>query len=168
MIRLQFVAGTDLSSRLIAWWGNGWHGYSHVDAVLADGSLLGARSDVIGGVPAGVQIRPPGYEKWVRTAVVTIQTPKGPEWEAFLRSQIGRQYDITNIVDLITGESPIENDGRWICSSLQTEALEQIQLLPELPVPPQQVTPDGLYLVASTLAWTTLTPDVQHSVPAPA
>jgi uncharacterized protein YycO len=152
VIRLHFVAGSGLPSRLISWWGNGYHGFSHVDAVLPDGTLLGARSDVIGDVPAGVQIRPPDYEKWLRQATVTIQTDKGAQWEAFLRSQVGLPYDELNIINLITGEPTPEKDGHWICSALQTAALEIIGILKPPPIPPQQYTPDSLYLVASALA----------------
>jgi hypothetical protein len=51
MIRLQFVLGTGLSSQAIAWFSAGH--FSHVDAVLPDNRLLGARSDVVGGKPPG-------------------------------------------------------------------------------------------------------------------
>jgi hypothetical protein len=54
-IKLRFVRGLDFSSRVIAWFSAGH--LSHVDAVMPDGSLLGARSDVIKGIPTGVQIR---------------------------------------------------------------------------------------------------------------
>ena len=66
MITLQFVLGADLASRAIAFWGQGYGGFSHVDAVLSDGTLLGARNDVAGDQPAGVRIRPANYETWAR------------------------------------------------------------------------------------------------------
>lgn len=46
-IKLQFVREKDLSSQVIAWFSAGH--VSHVDTVLDDGRLLGARSDRVGG-----------------------------------------------------------------------------------------------------------------------
>lgn len=152
MIKLQFVLGAGLSSRLIAWWGNGYGGYSHVDAGLPDGTWLGARSDAVGGKPPGVQIRPDAYETWAKRTVVTLNTTaaEAAQWEAFLRRQVGLQYDKTDIIGLITGK-PIGTRGAWICSALQTDALQVIGKLPTLPVPPQQVTPNSLLLMCSAI-----------------
>jgi len=148
-IRLQFVCAADLSSRLIAWYGNGYGGYSHVDAVLPDGSLLGARSDKVGGKPAGVEIRPPGYEPVTRRAVVRIPvtSAEAAAWEAWLRSQINEPYDSGAIWGFVLGRAD-HAQGRWICSALQTGALQVIRRLPKLPVPTSQVTPDALLLLA--------------------
>lgn len=151
LIRLQFVLGPDWSSRLIAWYGTGYGGYSHVDAVLKDGTLLGARSDTAGGQPPGVQIRPANYEKWVRQDRVELAvTPAdAAEWERYLRTQVGCPYDKQGILGFILGEKR-HTPGYWICSALQTDALEHIHRIAPLPVPPQQVTPDALLLVVST------------------
>lgn len=144
-LRWQFVLGAGLPSRAIAWWGSGYNGWSHVDAILPDGSCLGARSDVIGGVKAGVQIRPPAYEKWVRRAVLKLPCTAGEaaEWETYLRSQVGDPYDKADILGLIIGR-PISSAGHWICSALQTDALERVGKLPKLPLTPQQVSPNTL------------------------
>ncbi len=95
MVRLQFVCGDDLSSDVIAWFSAGH--FSHVDALLDDGRLLGARSDFVGGKPAGVQIRPADYSKWSRRVIFTL--PATPQQEAaylnFLYGQIGKPYDKT-------------------------------------------------------------------------
>lgn len=158
MIKLQFVCGSGLSSRLIAWYGNGYGGFSHVDAVLPDGSLIGARSDYITPIGSqdtidpGVQVRPAAYETWVRRTVVEISCTKGvaAEWEKFLRSQINHQYDKDSIIGFITGHKD-HQAGHWICSALQTDALEKIGKLPSLPVPPAQVTPNSLLLMVSAI-----------------
>jgi hypothetical protein len=60
-ITLQFVTCSDPGSWAIRTFQRGW--CSHVDSVMDDGRLLGARPDA--GV-AGVQIRPPNYQKFVR------------------------------------------------------------------------------------------------------
>src|SRR6266566_1874008 len=64
VIELQFVGGRGLLSRMIAWFSHGW--YVHVDSILPDGRLLGARFD------GGVLIRPEGYKKFFRILKVTL------------------------------------------------------------------------------------------------
>lgn len=159
-IRWQFVLGQGWSSRLIAWWGSGYRGYSHVDAILPDGSCLGARSDVITpkgqvAIPAGVEIRPPAYEKWKRRTVVTLSVTdiEAKAWEDCLKGERGKPYDSSDILGLIIGR-PLSSDGHWICSALQTYALEQIGRLPKLSVIPQQVSPNTLLTVLSALGAT--------------
>jgi hypothetical protein len=157
MINLQFVRGKGFSSKLIAWWGNGYDGLSHVDAILSTGECLGARSDIIkpigGGpeIPAGVQIRPPFYEKWDKRVVVSIpSTPaQANAWDWYLRKQINDGYDTSDIIGLIIGK-PIMQSGHWICSALQTDALqyEPVGLLGKLGQPPQQITPNTLFEVS--------------------
>lgn len=149
-MRLQFVCGQDLSSKLIAWYGNGYGGWSHVDAVLPDGSLLGARNDAIGSVPAGVQVRPPNYETWARSAVVEVPaTPEeASQWEGWLKTQVGIHYDQQAIIGFILGRKDTDT-GRWICSALQTRALIRANLMHPLPVPDSQVTPDALFLLVT-------------------
>lgn len=145
MISLQFVAAAGWASRLIAWYGNGYHGYSHVDAVLPSGQLLGARSDKTGGQPAGVRIRPQGYERWLRREILVIQASGAQvhDWLHFLKRQIGHPYNEAGIIDIAIGRKPAKN-GHWFCSQLQTAALEAVGLLPNLGVPPAQITPDTL------------------------
>jgi len=145
LITLQFVLGADWSSKLISWYGQGYGGYSHVDAVLSDSTLLGARSDKVGGQPPGVQIRPPNYEKWSRRCIVTLAGTQAlqPQWETFLRSQVGLPYDKADIIGLIIGR-PLMSQGHWICSALQTAALHLVTLFPDMPETPQQVPPNML------------------------
>jgi hypothetical protein len=144
MIRLQFVLGAGLSSRLIAWYGQGYGGYSHVDAIISNGKLLGARSDNIGG-GAGVLARPPDYERWKRRCVVSVKATdkQARDWEKFLLSQLGKPYDKTDILGLIIGK-PIMSAGHWICSALQTAALHASGIFPAMPEVPQQVPPNML------------------------
>lgn len=144
-LRWHFVLGTDLSSKLIAWWGQAYGGWSHVDAILRDGTLLGARSDSVGGKPPGVQIRPVDYAKWTRRTIIELPcTPyEADTWEAFLRSQVGCGYDKADILGLILGK-PLMTAGHWICSALQLDALEVIHRIPKIPLTPQQCPPNML------------------------
>jgi len=151
-MRWQFVLGADLSSRLVAWYGQGYGGWSHVDAVLSDGSLLGARSDTIKDIAPGVRIRPPNYEPWTRAMVLTLKaTPReDAAWESYLHSQIGHGYDKADIWGFILGK-PLESPGHWICSALQLNALQVIGRLHKLCITPQQCPPNMFSVILSTL-----------------
>ena len=154
-MRLQFVCAANLASRLIAWYGNGYDGFSHVDAILPDGSLLGARADAVGGQSPGVRIRPPAYERWTRISRVTIPCSAADAftWQAWLRSQVGEPYDSDAIWGFILGRSD-HAKGHWICSAVQTGALEKVGKMPRLPVPPSQVTPNSLFLLSVAVGGT--------------
>jgi hypothetical protein len=97
-IKLQFVREKGLMPRLIAWWGGGR--FSHVDTVLDDGQLLGARNDIRGS-PRGVQIRPPGYTDFIVREVMAV--PVTVEQKAtylnFLHDQVGKPYDSSALWD---------------------------------------------------------------------
>lgn len=142
-VKLRFVRGLDFSSRVIAWFSAGH--LSHVDAVLPDGTLLGARSDSIKGVPTGVQIRPPGYEPVALQIVMEIPATALQEvtFYRFLRSQLGRPYDRTAIWAFAFNRDWHEVDS-WICSELQTAALEAAGILPKLFEEVNKITPVAL------------------------
>ncbi len=151
-VTLQFVLANAFSSRLIAWWGQGYGGYSHVDAVLPTGELLGARSDAVGGKPQGVQIRPADYEKWNRVCRMSLACTdkQANAWDAFLRAHVNDDYDETDILGLIIGK-PVMSAGHWICSALQCAALEAAGLMPKLLIEPQQVSPNTLRVAFSAI-----------------
>lgn len=153
MIRLQFVLGTDWTSDLIAWFGGANTGFSHVDAVLPDGSLLGSRSDQIGLIPPGVQIRPPNYARWRYTKVLSLATPQETAFYNFLRQQLGKPYDKTAIVGFIVNRNWRDDDS-WYCSELQTAALEAASIVPSLVSTPAKISPNALALVLSALGAT--------------
>lgn len=151
MIRLQFVLGSGWSSRLIAWYGQGFGGWSHVDAVLPDGRLLGARSDTVGGQPPGVRIRPANYERWKRRTLVEIPCTSAEEtgWVGWLRQQVGYEYDKAAIIGFILGR-PAHTPHHWICSACQRGALEAVgKLHPCDLIPDSETTPDALFQVVT-------------------
>jgi len=150
MITLQFVLGKGLSSQAIAWFNSGK--FSHVDCIFPDGTLLGARSDVILGIPPGVQIRPQGYEEWkIRYKMKLAATPlQEDRFYAFLQSQKGKPYDKTAIWGFAAGRDWREKDS-WFCSELQAAALEYAALTPELYSPVNKISPAALALVMSAL-----------------
>ena len=86
MIRLLFGAHTGPLSGLIRWTGGGH--LSHVDIILPEGRLLGARAD-------GVNIREAGYAPFHN--VVRTEIPASERREAifldFAMDQLGKPYD---------------------------------------------------------------------------
>lgn len=149
VLRWQFVLGAGWSSRLIAWYGEGYNGFSHVDAILPNGDCLGARSDIIKGIPAGFQRRPPAYEKWERRIVLQLEsTPaEATAWEESLNRKIGCGYDKADILGFILGV-PLAQPGHWICSAAQVDTMIEIGRL-EIPrgvqFTPQQAPPNMFF-----------------------
>jgi len=147
-VQLQFVLGRQLSSRLIAWWGQGYSGWSHVDAVLPDGRLMGARSDRVGGQPAGFYPRPPWYEGregWLRVRRLALPVSANVEgvWVDSLMRKNGAAYDQTDILGLIIGR-PLMEQGHWICSAAQLDTLREIGIARRTALTPQQCPPNML------------------------
>jgi hypothetical protein len=152
-IALQFSYQTDLSAELIAYFGHG-AGFSHVDVVLADGRLLGARDEACETIAAGVQIRPADYARFTRKLVVTIatDTANAQSFDTFLRAQLGKPYDLRAIIGFALGRDWRESDS-WFCSELVAAALETAKIFPyRLATPANKIDPDDLLLALSVIA----------------
>lgn len=159
-LRWQFVLGENLSSTLIAYWGQGYGGWSHVDLLLPPppgvpwdlSECLGARSDRVGGAPPGVQIRPPTYTPWKRRAVLRLPCTAGQASAAYAfgRLQIGMGYDKGDILGFIFGMSLMQ-PGHWICSALQLALAEAAGVIPHLHVTPQQCPPNMLFSILNAV-----------------
>lgn len=152
-IVLQFVEGSGFSSALIKWFGSGL--YSHVDTVLPDGTLLGARNDVIQGIPAGVQIRPANYiqNEAMHRVSLTVSGEMRGKYYAFLHSQIGKPYNRLGIFAFFIN-AEWSDIAAWFCSQLVTAALQDCQWMPELSQPASKIDPDRLFLLISALVKT--------------
>lgn len=142
--RYQFVRGTDLESKLIAFGGAG--DFSHVDILLDDGSLLGARLE------GGVAIRPAGYEPWSKQVVIEIPCSGLAKDAAltFAHAQVGKPYDKLAIAAFVVGRDWRE-EGEWFCSELGARTGEVGALWPVLYTPANKVTPVELALVCSAV-----------------
>jgi len=128
--------------------------YSHVDIVWPDGRLFGARSDVIGGVPAGVQFRPANYDPTSVTKLITVpcepgKAAKGMSWAL---SQKGLPYDPLAIVAFGLGRN-WRTENAWFCSELATRMLE-VAFAYELPIIMSKITPGTCACVAGSLGRT--------------
>jgi hypothetical protein len=145
MITLQFLAGMDFSSNLISWFGGG-PAYSHVDAVLADGRLLGARQE------GGVAIRAADYYGQTKTLRVEIPTttPQTDRFWNFIDQQIGKPYDSKAIIGFVVGRD-WRDPGSWFCSELIAAGLEEADLVHKLACPANKVTPADLVLILSAM-----------------
>lgn len=139
MIRLQFSTESGILSEIIRTFDHGW--CSHVDAILPDNTLLGARSD------GGVQIRPPNYTKFTRTQIVSIPIDDKPFLE-FLHAQVGKPYDSTAIFAFAFDRDWREDDS-WFCSELQAAALEKVWFQHKLSTAANRITPSDLLLALS-------------------
>jgi hypothetical protein len=151
-LRWQFVLGHGLSSQAIAWWGQAYGGWSHVDLLLPDGTCLGARSDAVGGKPPGVQIRPHAYEAWKRRTVLSLPctAEQAAAGETFARDQVGMGYDKDDILGLILG-IPLMQAGHWICSALQLAVAEAAPVIPPMHVTPQQCPPNMFFSIINAV-----------------
>lgn len=147
-LRFQFSRQDDLTSDLIALGGAGE--FSHVDIVLPNGCLLGARSDHIDGL-TGVQIRMPDYAKWARQVFIDVactasQAAKGYD---FALEQVGKGYDKWAIAGFVVGRNWREED-KWFCSELAARTGEVAGVFDEMFSPVNKIEPVELSLVASS------------------
>jgi|HubBroStandDraft_2_1064218.scaffolds.fasta_scaffold50385_6 hypothetical protein len=148
-IVLQFVGAADLGGEFIQWFDHG--PFAHVDSVLPDGTLLGARSDVWAGVPAGVQIRPADYMSFKNPVRAVLDAPDQivKAYYDFLFDQVGKPYDMTGIVGFAVNRD-WRNPAAWFCSELAAAGLEISGFL-QYPLiqPANKIAPDDLALLCS-------------------
>ena len=151
MISVLFVSGHDAGAHLIEWFGHG--PFSHVEGVLPDGRLLGARSDSVGGAPPGVQIRDPAYVQGLKTLRVDLAcsdlvTGRAYDWAL---SQVGKPYDSTAIAGFVVGRD-WQQDDAWYCSEYWASSLEKCGFFPYKPAAPaNKIDPNDLLLMLSVL-----------------
>lgn len=143
-LQLQYVRGRGLVSSAIMLFSGGL--VSHVDVVLPDGSLVGARSDRIKvgerKYDSGVQIRPPSYEPWDGRVVVELRCRRSQKAAAvnWLMHQRGKPYDHVGILAFI-GNRDWRDPSAWFCSELVTAMLEHAGIIGHVFWPASKITP---------------------------
>ncbi len=151
IIAFQFVQSNDPIGRIIQIYERG--PWSHVDCVLPNGDLLGARSDAVGGKPPGVQIRPPNYEAWPARDLVQLEATDEQlnAWTAFLHSQVGQAYATADLImEYLTGRGGGNVNGDWWCSKLAASSAENSLWLPKpLGQSVNTITPRDWYIVVT-------------------
>ena len=152
IISLQFSSVNDFGSELIRAFDHGK--FSHVDVILADGELLGARNDVYKDIPAGVQKRPPAYANFSSTKRVDLDTtpPCADRFYKFLDSQIGKPYDGEAILGFAVNRD-WRDPAAFFCSELVAAGLEDAGYFAySLAAPSNKITPADLLLALSAVA----------------
>lgn len=114
-IKLQFSKSHGIGADLICW--RDWSDYSHVDTVMPNGKLFGARSD-------GVKHRDP-YPV-VRKIVLSVDVTNNQEelFYAHITSQEGKAFDFIGLVGIAFNRN-WENTDKWFCSELVMWALKR-------------------------------------------
>jgi hypothetical protein len=144
-ITLQFVTCSNPGSWAIRTFQRGW--CSHVDSVMDDGRLLGARLD------GGVAIRPSNYEKFSRVERVVIAMPyykERPYWD-FLKALLGKPYDKLAIVAFAVNRDWRSPDA-WFCDELVAAGLEHAEVVRKLAPCVNRLDVRDLYLIVSAIA----------------
>lgn len=175
-IAIDFLMGPGSSSRLISWFGLGPGGFSHAASVLKDGRYLDARNDDMdagdqiklypdGTCPAGVHIRDPKTERWIRKCRATLQVTDEEYaiWEGSLRAKIGDAYGRSDIMEFIFDRGEHE-PGHYICSALAINAVQHLSrhwqpghigFVPfPLPYPAHQISPNAALFIVATAGFT--------------
>jgi len=155
-VAVDFLMGPDWLSRLISYYGQGPNGWSHAASVLSDGRYLDARNDVLAGVPAGVHIRLPSTEKWIRKrrAWKEVTDAQYADWEANLRAKITDPYARGDIETFIFNRDR-HKMGTYDCSELAINAMQHIKLVPfPLAIPAHQITPNVCLLLLQAVGFT--------------
>lgn len=153
-ISLQFSSQKGWMSDLIEYKGSGL--YSHVDAILKDGQLLGARLD------GGVKIRPSSYATFDHVLRVDIPCTDEQEEKFYelLSQEVGKPYDKEAIAGVILGRN-WHDDSAWFCSELIADKLEKTAIFPyPLTTSTYKIEPDPLLLALSARYPITIPPEV--------
>ena len=143
MIVLQFAAQSDTLSLAVRAFDHGW--YSHVDAIMPDGTLLGARAD------GGVRRRLKDYARFSRALRVELPATDdvAAKFYAFLTAQLGKPYDFEAIAAFVVGRNWQKPDS-WFCSELVAAALQAAGWFAHpLATATNRITPSDLLLVLS-------------------
>jgi hypothetical protein len=163
-IRFTFVYGLGFWSWLIARFGFSGKGWSHVAPTLPDGCYIDARDNTVTEpksgwngtaterfpprIPAGVQLRPPHYQRWKRWEVLalTVTKDQAVEWEKYLNTLIGESYDSDAILGYVL-DRPLHRSHSFICSAQCISSCIHIEVFHQGEIIDSEVTPNAFYLI---------------------
>lgn len=125
--------------------------YTHVDIVMPDGLLLGARSD------NGVLIRPSNYAAFTATRVIEIEcTEKQVDaYYSFAKAQVGKPYDYLAISAFVVPALTRDwlSGTAWFCSELDAAAMFHAGIFPRaLATAVNKITPFDCLVFSMGLA----------------
>jgi hypothetical protein len=140
---LRFVTTSDPVSAGIRFAEDFWA--SHVEAVMPDGTYLGAHAD------GGVQARAPNYDDtiWTKQLFLALPCDDVPQFVKFLTGKIGRPYDIESILGFVLRLDQ-HVPMHVICSALMVLALRSCGYFGvPLSRPAHEISPADLLLILS-------------------
>ena len=117
-VRLQFSTENAFDSAVIRWYT--LSSVSHVDFVMDNGTLLGARTD------GGVLDREPNYARFshvIRAEVDCLDDVRNKVY-AFAVCQLGKPYDWRSIEAMALPWTNLRERQAWFCSELVAAAFE--------------------------------------------
>lgn len=135
MILLQFSSAPNVGSRLIAF--ATWSWASHVEFVLPDGQLLGARTH------GGVQVRDPSKDRFSRVERYGVDAPE--TLLNFALSQVGKPYDYQGVFNFFARNRNWEETDSWFCSELVAYTFKQFGV-PLIRADAYRITPRDLLM----------------------
>lgn len=154
-IVLQYSTSSDLMSAMIRYRsGSKW---SHVDVVLPDGYLVGARAfretttDNLYTYAKGVQKRHANYHQFSHALRVKIKNKScAADYYDWIEKQIGKPYDMSAIWGF-TFNREWRSDDAWFCDEMILAGFEHIGFWTHsLSLPLWRIDPGGSLLVLST------------------
>lgn len=145
----QLSAAKGLLSRLIIWFGGGE--FSHVDLVMPNGNLAGARSDKVGG-GSGYRERPSDYFPFVKRVRFTLEVTPEQELAVYAASnaKVGANYNRATIFGLIFGWN-LTQPGTWDCSEAQIDNCQQAKIIPPEYISNNKITPNDFALILTAI-----------------
>ena len=122
---------------------------SHVDVVMPNGALLGARPNWEAN--GGVQVRLPGYHDFTRSIAVELPCDAAVvnAFYAFCQEQIGKPYDWRADVMWFSSRD-WSKPNSWMCSELIAAGLVASGYFERLYVTASRISPADLLLMLST------------------
>ncbi len=125
--------------------------YTHVDAILEDGTLLGARLE------GGVLVRNPGYAKFTftRKVIIPCSAAQSALYYHYLLGQVGKPYDVEAILALALPIVPRDwrEEDSWFCSELDMAAKVKAGIITDgILIEMNRVTPYMGLVISSILA----------------
>jgi hypothetical protein len=147
-LAVDLLLGAGLLSRGIAWWGNGYGGFSHAASVINAETYIDSHVNTIAGVPPGVQRRAISSEKCIKRERLSKEVSRAifDDWIKALESNLKAPYGTRDIFAFITGQQE-HTQGQWICSADVLRALRIVGEVPPLSIPDHQITPNSLGLI---------------------
>ncbi len=147
---IAFFKGTGCVSKAIEYFNSG--PFSHCAYLWSETEYLDSRADVLGGIAAGVQIRPMELEKDPHTILeLDVTAEQLGNFRDFLQAQLGKPYDKAGIIFSFALGRDWRDPAAWWCSEVDGAAFEIAGITPKLITPLGKLTPSGLATIMSAL-----------------